>query len=52
MLTHKLMRLAFEGGAPWIVEELEKIRERDAAQFAYAYQDAERKRPQRAGSKA
>lgn len=47
MLTHKLMRLAFEGGASWIVEELEKIRQSTAAQLAYAVQDYERKRAER-----
>ncbi len=36
MLTHRLMRLAFEAGAEWLVEVLEREREKAASQAAYA----------------
>lgn len=36
MLTHRLMRLAFEAGADWLVEVLEREREKSASQAAYA----------------
>ena len=43
MLIHKLMREAFEDGAHYLVEVLERERESTAAQLAYALADAERK---------
>lgn len=36
MLVHRLMRLAFEAGAEWLVELLEREREKAASQAAYA----------------
>ena len=36
MLLHRLMRLAFENGADWLVESLEEDRQEVAAQCAYA----------------
>lgn len=36
MLTHRLMRLAFEAGADWLVVVLEREREKAASQAAYA----------------
>lgn len=43
-LTHKLMRLAYEEGADWLVEVLEyEERESASAQMAFALEDFERK---------
>ena len=44
MLIHKLMRLAFEEDADYLMEELEMQREHVAAQLAYVLVDSERKR--------
>lgn len=48
-LTHKLMRLAYEEEADWLVEILEYEREEASAQLAFALDDYERKagRPDR-----
>ena len=43
-VIHRLMRLAFEEEADYLMEDLEKHREHVAAQLAYVLVDSERKR--------
>jgi hypothetical protein len=48
MLTNKLLRLAYEDGATWMVERLEVERERLAAEAAVALEESKRRSGDRA----
>jgi hypothetical protein len=45
-VIHKLLRIAYSGGAEYVLEDLEFQRQHIAAQLSYAMVDSERKRAQ------
>jgi hypothetical protein len=51
-VIHKLMRIAYSGGAQYALENLEYHREHVAAQLAYAMVDSERRRAERQAAKS